>query len=78
MLHFAQISETVILVNGVDSINSFNADASARFVILESATIVPPYISVANNAAPRAPQSCDLSLITSFVPSRSSNVLTRP
>ena len=39
MLHFAQISETVILVNGVDSINSFNADASVRFVILESATI---------------------------------------
>ena len=69
----------IALLNGVDSINSFNADASTRFVILESATIVPPsYISVANNAAPRAPQSCDLSLITSFVHILSSNVLTRP
>ena len=65
---FAQISETVIFAKGVVSISSFSADASALFVILESAnflsspfiyplSIKSGYISAANNAAPSAPQS---------------------
>ena len=36
------------------------------------------YISVANKAAPKAPQSWDFSLMTRLVPRRSSRVFTRP